>query len=146
MKLLLVNGSLRRFDACAEAVAREEARLREQGADTEVFWPVKTENLACSGCGACRGAGMCVADPRAAEFLKAAADCEALLFFVPVGLLGPAVDVKNFIERAAALNRARGGKPLAGKRAAAFPVGRSGERAEKQVAALLAGLGLAGCE
>ncbi len=146
MKILLVNGSLRRADACAEAVSREEARLREEGAETAVFWPVKTLNLACSGCGACRGAGMCVADPRAGEFLKAAADCEALLFFVPVGLFGPGIDVKNLIERAALINRKRGGQPLAGKRAAMIPVGRQGERTEKQLRALLAELGLAGGE
>lgn len=142
MRVLLINGSLRQGDACAAAVRRAAERLEAAGADAAIFWPVKTENLACSGCGACRGKGMCVADPRAAEFLKAAAEYDALLFVVPVGLFGPGVDVKNFLERVAELNRRQQGRPLAGKCAAALTAGRRSERNAARVRDLLSAFGL----
>lgn len=142
MRVLLINGSLRAGDACADALRRAEERLCAAGLETVRFWPVRTAQLPCSGCGACRGAGMCVADPRAGAFLKDAAACDALLFFAPAGLLGVGVDMKNFLERVAALNRRADGRPLAGRCAAALPVGRRSGRAEKQLTALLEGLGL----
>lgn len=142
MRILLVNGSARRDDACGEAARRTAERLEAGGAETAIFWPVKTKGLACSNCGACKGAGMCVADPRAGEFLKEAAAYDALLFFVPVGLLGPGVDARNFLLRVAELNHRRGGKPLQGKRAAAVPTGRRSARSEAQIRSLVAALGL----
>lgn len=142
MKILLVNGSLRRGDACGEAVQKAAERLKAAGAETEVFWPVRTEDLPCSGCGACRGAGMCVADPRAGEFLKAAAACDVLLVFAPIGLLGLGVPLKNLLERAALLSARKGGLLLEGRRAAALQTGRQSARAAQQLAALLEQLGL----
>ena len=142
MKILLINGSLRAKDACGEAVQRAAERLRGAGAETEVFWPVRTADLPCSGCGVCRGAGMCVADPRAGEFLRAAASCELLAFFAPVGLLGVGVPLKNLMERAALLSSRRGGQLLEGKRAAALPIGRRSASSARQLARLLSGLGL----
>ncbi len=138
MRALLINGGAQRNEGCAAV----EKRLREQGAETAVFWPIRTENLPCSGCGACRGAGMCVADPRPGAFLKEAAAFDTLVFLIPVGLFGPSVDMKNFIGRAAALNRAREGKWLAGKVAAAVPLGRRSAKNDARVRALLAELGL----
>ena len=142
MKVLLINGSPRKEDACAEAARRAAARLEAAGIETGLFWPVKTENLLCSGCGACQGRGMCVADPRAGELLRAAGDCEALLFVVPVGLFGPGVDVRNLMERVALLNEKQDGRPLSGKCAAALPVGRRSARGDAQLDALLKKLGL----
>ena len=85
---------------------------------------------------------MCVADPRAGELLRAAGDCEALLFVVPVGLFGPGVDVRNLMERVALLNEKQDGRPLSGKCAAALPVGRRSARGDAQLDALLKKLGL----
>lgn len=142
MKLLLINGSPRANDACGEAVRRAAERMSAAGAETGIFWPVKTENLACSGCGACRGAGMCVADPRAGEFLKTAAEYDTLLFFAPAGLLGLGIDGKNFLERIAGLNRRQEGRPLADKSAAGILIGRKSSRNAGQLAELLSKLGL----
>lgn len=142
MKVLLVNGSLKQDGACAEALAEAEKRLRGQGAETAVFWPVRTENLACSGCGACKGAGMCVADPRPGAFLREAAEFDTLVFFIPVGLFGPSVDMIHFIRRVAQINSTREGKRLAGKTAAAIAVGRRSAKNDARVRALLAELGL----
>ena len=138
MKLLLVYGRLRdggAIDAVTES-------LRQSGVETEIFSPLKTEDLLCSGCGACRGAGMCVADPRGKEFLKAAADCDALLLIAGGGLFGLDVDMKNLLERTASLAQRRDGDPPAGKRAAALLFCRgSGRKTADQMAALLRKLG-----
>ena len=111
--------------------------------ETEAFSPLKTENLLCSGCGACRGAGLCVADPRGKELLKAAAGCDALLFVTSGSLFGLDIDMKNLLERAASLALRREVNPMAGKRAAVLLLCRSGgRRSADQIAALLQKLGL----
>lgn len=139
MKLLLVYGRLR--DGGVIDVLTES--LRQSGVETEIFSPLKTENLLCSGCGACRGAGMCVADPRGGEFLRAAAGCDAFLFIASGGLFGPELDMKNLLERAAPLAQRWEADPLAGKRAAALLLCRGGGRkTADQMAALLRKLGL----
>lgn len=142
MKILFVYGRLRERDPLRAALAAAEEELRQAGLETEAFSPLKTESLLCSGCGACRGAGMCVADPRGGEFLKAAADCDAFLFVSPAALLGLDIDMKNLLERAASLALRRGFNPLAGKGAAALLLGRGGRKSAGQMAALLQKLGL----
>lgn len=138
MKVLLIDGSARGL-AALEAAAEA---LRESGAETERFFPVRTRELMCSGCGACKGAGMCIYDPRGQDFVRAAADCDALLLAAPCGLFGLDVDVKNLLERAASLTQRRADSPFAGKAAAALLIGRRSVRAEAQLRALLASLGL----
>lgn len=139
MKLLLVYGRLRD----GSAVEDLEAELRRDGVETEAFSPLKTEDLLCSGCGACRGAGLCVADPRGKEFLKAAGGCDAFLFIASGGLFGLDIDMKNLLERAASLALRREDHPLAGKKAAALLLCRSGGRkSAAQMAELLQKLGL----
>ena len=143
MKLLLVHGRLRERDPLRIAVEDLKAELRRCGMDTEPFSPLKTEDLLCSGCGACKGAGLCVADPRAKEFLRAADGCDALLFISSGSLFGLDIDMKNLLERAASLVLRRGDRPLAGKKAAALLLCRSGGRkSADQIAALLQKLGL----
>ena len=142
MRVLLIDGGRRPEDPCREALRRAEERLRAAGHETELFWPLYTEDLPCSGCGACRGAGMCVADPRAGAFLKAAAACGGFVLAAPMGLLGPDVHVKNLLERAVVLAARRENSPFAGKQALALPVGRQSARGERQLAALLDELGL----
>lgn len=143
MRLLLVYGRLRERDPLRIAVEDLKAELRRCGMDTEPFSPLKTEDLLCSGCGACKGAGLCVADPRGKELLKAAAGCDALLFVTSGSLFGLDIDMKNLLERAASLAQRRDGRPLAGKRAAALLLCRSGGRKSAgQMAALLQKLGL----
>lgn len=138
MKLMLVYGRLR--DGAVDALTEQ---LRRSGVETEIFSPLKTENLLCSGCGACRGAGMCVADPRAKDFLKAAGGCDAFLFISPGALLGLDIDMKNLLERAASLVQSREVNPMAGKRAAALLLCRiGGRKTADQMAALLRKLGL----
>ncbi len=143
MKLMLVFGRLRERDPLRFAVEDLKAELRRDGVETEVFSPLKTEDLLCSGCGACRGAGLCVADPRGKEFLKAAGGCDAFLFVSPGALLGLDIDMKNLLERAASLVQSREVNPMAGKRAAALLLCRSGGRkSADQMTALLQKLGL----
>ena len=143
MKLLLVHGRLRERDPLRIAVEDLKAELRRCGMDTEPFSPLKTEDLLCSGCGACKGAGLCVADPRAKEFLRAADGCDALLFISSGSLFGLDIDMKNLLERAASLALRREVNPMAGKRAAALLLCRSGgRRSADQIAALLQKLGL----
>ena len=146
MKVLLINGSLRANDACGEAVRRAEAQLAGAGAETGVFWPVKTENLPCSGCGACRGAGMCVADPRAGEFLRAAAQSDGFMIAAPVGLLGLGMDLRNLLKRAAELAARSRNNPFAGKPAAPLIIGRLNRRAARELRELTQALGLELCE
>lgn len=142
MKLLLVYGRLRERGGLRAAVEALTEGLRKDGVETEAFSPLKTEDLLCSGCGACRGAGMCVADPRGKEFLKAAADCDALLLIAGGGLFGLEIDMKNLLERAASLGQRWEADPLAGKRAAALLLCRgSGRKSADQMAALLRKLG-----
>lgn len=143
MKLLLTNGSLRKGDGLPAAASLAAEKLDREGLETQLFQPVKTEDLPCSGCGACKGAGMCVADPRAGEFLRAAQDCGAFLFLAPAGLLGPDIGIKNFLERIAQLAARRKDSPLAGKPAAALLVVRRGEGsgAAKQLRELLRAAG-----
>lgn len=138
MKILLICGRL--SDRAALEGAAEA--LRREGLEAEVFSPIKTENLVCSGCGACKGAGMCVYDPRGQDFVRAAVGCDAFLFAAPAGLFGLDVDMKNFLERVAALTLRREVNPLAGKPAAAVILCRRGGRAADQMTALLRQLGL----
>ena len=143
MKLLLVHGRLRERGGLRAAVEALTEELRKNGVETEAFSPLKTEDLLCSGCGACQGAGMCVADPRAKELLKAAAGCDALLFVTSGSLFGLDIDMKNLLERAASLALRREVNPMAGKRAAALLLCRSGGRKSAgQMASLLQKLGL----
>ena len=143
MRLLLVYGRLRERGGLRAAVEALTEELRKNGVETEAFSPLKTEDLLCSGCGACQGAGMCVADPRAKELLKAAAGCDALLFVTSGSLFGLDIDRKNLLERAASLALRREVNPMAGKRAAALLLCRSGGRkSADQIAALLQKLGL----
>ena len=143
MKLLLVYGRLRERGGLRAAVEALTEELRKDGVETEAFSPLKTENLLCSGCGACRGAGLCVADPRGKELLKAAAGCDALLFISSGSLFGLDIDMKNLLERAASLALRREVNPMAGKRAAVLLLCRSGgRRSADQIAALLQKLGL----
>ena len=142
MKILLVNGSLKAHDACAEAVNDASERLKDAGAECDIFWPVLTKDLPCGGCGACKGSGMCVADPKGGEFLKAAASSDILLFFAPANLFGVGIPLKNLMERAAFLISKKNEDPLKGKSAAAIPVGRSSAKILKQLDTLLEGLNL----
>ena len=143
MRLLLVYGRLRERGGLRAAVEALTEELRKNGVETEAFSPLKTEDLLCSGCGACRGAGLCVADPRGKEFLKAAGGCDALLFISSGSLFGLDIDMKNLLERAVSLALRRGDRPLAGKKAAALLLCRSGGRkSADQIAALLQKLGL----
>lgn len=140
MRLLLVDGCRREDGPGREA----EAQLRALGAETERFRPLYTEDLPCAGCGACHGSGLCVADPRAGDFLRAAAGCDGLLLVCPAGLLGIDVHAKNLLERAALLAARREKSPFAGKPAAALLAGkRTGARASAQAEGLLRALGLA---
>ena len=76
------------------------------------------------------------------SYLRAAADCGALLLFCPAGLLGPDIHVKNLLERAAILAPRRQPQPFAGKRAAALVLGKhASPRMFAQAAALLRDLG-----
>ncbi len=137
MKVLLVNGSLKANDACGKSVKEAAVRLESAGADTEIFWPVLTKAIPCGGCGACRGSGMCVSDPKGGEFVKAASFADILLLFAPAGLFGVGIPLKNLIERAAFLCAKKQDFPLKGKSAAAIPVGRSSAKISKQLDALL---------
>ena len=142
MKILLIQGSLRDRDGLFAALEGAAEELRQTGLEAEIFRPIKTEGLICSGCGACKGAGMCIYDPRGQDFVKAAAACDGFLFAAPGGLFGLDVDMKNFLERVAALSSRRDPDPLAGKNAAAVVLCRRGGRAAGQMAALLRQLGL----
>lgn len=142
MKLLLVYGRLRGGLAIAAENAAEE--LRRSGVETEVFSPLKTESLLCSGCGACHGAGMCRADPRGGEFLRAAAGCDGFLIAAPAGLLGLNVDLRNLLMRAAELTARSKNDPFAGKPAALIG-GRLSGRAAKELRELTEALGLRLC-
>lgn len=143
MKILLIQGSLRDRDGLHIALEGAAEKLRQAGLEAEIFRPIKTEGLVCSGCGACKGAGMCVYDPRGQDFVKAAAGCDAFLFMSTGGLFGLNVDMKNFLARVAALTLRREVNPLAGKRAAALVLcRRGGGKAAGQMAALLQTLGL----
>lgn len=143
MKLLLVCGRLRGALAAEAENAAEE--LRRSGVETEVFSPLKTESLLCSGCGACRGAGMCRADPRGGEFLRAAAGCDGFLIAAQTGLLGLGVDLRNLLMRAAELTARSKTDPFAGKPAALIG-GRLSGRAAKELRELTEALGLRLCE
>ncbi len=142
MRILFVYGRLRGRGP-NEALAAAAEELRQAGVEVEVFSPLKTESLLCSGCGACRGAGLCVADPRGHEFLKAAGSCDGFLFAASGGLLGLDIDMKNLLERAASLTKRRDSDPLAGKRAAALMFcRRGGRKSAAQLAELLQKLAL----
>lgn len=141
MKVLLINGS-----AKSETLRCIGESLRAEGFETELFWPVKTEDLLCSGCGACHGAGMCVADPRAGEFLRAAAQSDGFMIAAPVGLLGLGMDLRNLLKRAAELAARSRNNPFAGKPAAPLIIGRLNRRAARELRELTQALGLELCE
>ena len=142
MKLLLVYGRLRGALAAEAEKAAEE--LRRSGVETEIFSPLKTESLPCSGCGACGGSGMCVADPRGHEFLRAAAGCDGFLIAAPAGLFGLGVDLRNLLRRAAELAARSKTDPFVGKPVALIG-GRLSERTAKELRELTRALGLRLC-
>lgn len=143
MRILIVGGP---EESCGGALRPAEERLRAAGAETERFWPLRTEGLLCSGCGACRGAGLCVADPRGGDFLRAAAGCDGFVLAAPVGLFGLGVDFRNLLRRASELAAYGGKNPFAGKPAAPLTVGRQSRRAAAELRELAEALGLELCE
>lgn len=143
MKVLLINGSLSERGALSALLEEAAEELKKAGLETELFWPIKTKSLMCSGCGACKGAGMCVADPRGREFVAAAAGCDGFLFAAPSGLLGIDVDMKNFLERIVSLTQRLETHALKGKSAAALVLCRAGgKKAAAQTDELLRRIGL----
>lgn len=144
MKLLLVNGSLKEKDAASAVLDAAAEKLISFKAEIERFWPIQSENLICSGCGACKGSGMCVYDPRGLDFVKAAAASDGLLFVLPAGLFGLDVPVRNFLERVKALTRKQSRSPVFGKPAVAVILCRlgGGKKAAQQAEDFLSGLGL----
>lgn len=126
MKLLLVDGSARENTPVGAVLDELSAALSARGIETERFWPISDPRALCSGCGACRGAGVCVNDLRPADFVKAAVDCDGFVFAAPTNLTGTRLrtDMKNFL--AAAFSRAarREENPLNGKCAAVLLTAR----------------------
>ena len=138
MKLLIVYDNSNDRDGLSSAAEKTAEVLRMRGPEVEIFTPLKTKDQICSGCGACKGAGMCVFDPRGKEFMKAAEQSDAFLFAAHGGILGLNVEVKNILEQAASLAKRRGKDPLCGKPAAALLICRRGGRsAAKQMSSLL---------
>ncbi len=146
MKLLLVNGEAAENGPGRKSLDAIAKSFEEEGCQTELFWPVRTKNMLCSGCGACRGAGMCVADPRGGEFLRAAAGCDGFVLAAPVGLLGLGIDFRNLLRRASELTARSSKNPFAGKPAAPLIIGRLSRRAAKELRELAGALGLNLCE
>ena len=144
MKRLLVNGEIAENGRGREATDAAAEACEAAGCGAELFWPVKTKDMICSGCGSCGGAGLCIYDPRGMAFIKAANGSDALLFAVPVGFFGASMDVRNLLRRAAAIAERCKTPPLAGKRAAVLLFGRKSGvgQAERQLRMMFKGCGL----
>ena len=145
MKLLLVDGSARENTPVGAVLDELSAALSARGIETERFWPISDPRALCSGCGACRGAGVCVNDLRPADFVKAAVDCDGFVFAVPANLLGTRLrtDTKHFLTAAFSRAARRKENPLTGKCTAMLIAARgSGGAVQAQLRAELEAAGL----
>lgn len=99
MKVLMLNGSIRKNGNTNAALLEIAETLKKQGIDSEIVYinePVRD----CIGCGGCTGEGCKFGDDGVNEFIKKAKEADGFIFGTPVYYAHPSGRIMSFLDRA----------------------------------------------
>ena len=100
MKVILVNGSPKEHGCTYTALCEAEKALRENGAETEIFWISNEPISGCIGCGACVKLGKCFMDDAVNAFVEKAKQADGFIFGSPVHYAAASGALTSFMDRA----------------------------------------------
>ena len=121
MKVLMLNGSVRKNGNTNAALLEIAKVLEKQGIESEIF-EIKEPVRDCIGCGGCTEDGCRFSDDDVNEFIKKAKDADGFVFGTPVYYAHPSGRILSFLDRAFY----SGGKAFMFKPAAAVACARRG--------------------
>lgn len=100
MKVMLVNGSMRK-DGCTYTALCEVAKaLNANGVETEIYQLSGKTVVGCRGCRACKKTGACVFDDGTVnDFVKKASECDGFVFGSPVYYASASGTLVGFMDR-----------------------------------------------
>ncbi|MCR4718397.1 MAG: flavodoxin family protein [Firmicutes bacterium] len=99
MKVLMLNGSVRKNGNTNAALLEIAKVLKEQGIDSEIF-EIKEPVRDCIGCGGCTEEGCRFTDDNVNEFIKKAKEADGFVFGTPVYYAHPSGRILSFLDRA----------------------------------------------
>lgn len=99
MKVLMLNGSVRKNGNTNAALLEIAKVLNEQGIDSEIF-EIKEPVRDCIGCGGCTEEGCRFTDDDVNEFIKKAKEADGFVFGTPVYYAHPSGRILSFLDRA----------------------------------------------
>jgi multimeric flavodoxin WrbA len=99
MKVLMLNGSVRKNGNTNAALLEIAKILKEQNIDSEIF-EIKEPVRDCIGCGGCTEDGCRFADDNVNEFIKKAKESDGFIFGTPVYYAHPSGRILSFLDRA----------------------------------------------
>ena len=99
MKVLMLNGSVRKNGNTNAALLEIAKVLEAQGIESEIF-EIKEPVRDCIGCGGCTEDGCRFSDDDVNEFIKKAKDADGFVFGTPVYYAHPSGRILSFLDRA----------------------------------------------
>ena len=99
MKVLMLNGSVRKNGNTGAALLEIAKVLKEQGIDSEII-EIKEPVRDCIGCGGCTEEGCRFTDDNVNEFIKKAKEADGFVFGTPVYYAHPSGRILSFLDRA----------------------------------------------
>ena len=99
MKVLMLNGSVRKNGNTNAALLEIAKVLEKQGIESEIF-DIKEPVRDCIGCGGCTEDGCRFSDDDVNEFVKRAKDADGFVFGTPVYYAHPSGRILSFLDRA----------------------------------------------
>ena len=99
MKVLMLNGSIRKNGNTNAALLEVAKTLKEQGIDSEIF-EIEEPVRDCIGCGGCTEEGCRFTEDNVNEFIKKAKDADGFIFGTPVYYAHPSGRILSFLDRA----------------------------------------------
>ena len=121
MKVLMLNGSVRKNGNTKTALLEIAKVLKEYGIESEIF-EISEPVRDCIGCKGCTDAGCRFEDNGVNEFIKKAKEADGFVFGTPVYYAHPSGRILSFLDRAFY----SGGKAFGFKPAAAVACARRG--------------------
>lgn len=99
MKVLMLNGSVRKNGNTNAALLEIAKVLEEQGIESEIF-DIEEPVRDCIGCGGCTEDGCTFSDDDVNKFIKKAKDADGFVFGTPVYYAHPSGRILSFLDRA----------------------------------------------
>lgn len=99
MKVLMLNGSVRKNGNTNAALLEISKVLEKHGIESEIFG-IKEPVRDCIGCGGCTPDGCSFGDDGVNEFIKKAREADGFVFGTPVYYAHPSGRILSFLDRA----------------------------------------------